>query len=47
MKRSSMKKIKRCFGKETMFYKKKIKDCPGCQFKKKCLLELKEVREDD
>ena len=47
MKRSYMKKLKPCYGKATMFYKEKIKDCPGCQFKQKCLLEIKGVREDD
>ncbi len=42
-----MKRLKPCFGKKTMFYKKKIMDCGRCQFKQKCLLEVKGVREDD
>ena len=47
MKKYYMKKIKPCFGKKTMFYKKKIKDCVSCQFKQKCLLDTKGVKEDD
>lgn len=42
-----MKVIRPCFGKKTMFYKKKLKDCMRCQFKKKCLLETKGVRDDE
>jgi len=47
MKRSYIKKIKPCFGKKKAFYKEKLKDCINCQFKQKCLLEIKGVREDD
>ncbi len=47
MKRSYMKKLKQCFGKQSEFYKKKIKDCVHCQFKRKCLLEIEGGLEDD
>jgi len=41
MKRSHMKRLKQCFGKESKFYKEKVKECRRCSFKKKCLLEIK------
>lgn len=47
MKKINMKRLKQCFGKKTMFYKKKIKECVHCQFKRKCLLKIKGRLEDD
>jgi len=47
MKRSYIKKLKPCYGMKSKFYKEKIKECGRCQFKQRCLLEIKGVREDD
>ncbi len=40
MKISYIKKIKKCFGKKSQFFKESIKDCPRCQFKQRCLLQI-------
>lgn len=40
MKRSSIKKIKVCFGNKDMFYKEKLRDCIHFQFKRRCLLQV-------
>ena len=40
MKKSYIKKIKKCFGKKGDFFKYKISECMNCQFKQKCLDEI-------
>ena len=43
MKISYIKKLKPCFGNKKMFYKEKVDECKGCQFKRRCLLKVKGI----
>lgn len=36
-----MKKLKKCFGNKTKFFKENIEECKRCGFKQKCLLQTR------